>query len=268
MPKAKATEAIIALMAGNRGPDLKHPDYGISADVFLDGEFRIDLELTFKRDAKYCCPEPECHLATYLPRFWTALREHFAHAGIESTFPIVLRVKGVVEPGALLYRGNTSLPYPSNGFEYDEEYREDAVTPDVEGRTVPPGFMGIWVTHGHDGIKERETTYLNGRIEGRVTIFDSNGQKLREGTKVNGQWHGTLRQWNSEGVLIDSTDWDHGTGVYRIYYTSGILAFEQQIRNGLRHGLLRKWNGQGVLTVAAYYEDGQIIGFEGPGDPR
>ena len=74
----------------------------------------------------------------------------------------------------------------------------------------------------------REKTYVNGRVEGRVAEYGGRGKKIREFHIINGLRHGTMTQWNSAGEVIDSSEWDNGTGVHRIYDASGQLAWEQE----------------------------------------
>ena len=226
---------------------------------------------TFKKDSPYCDAEVDLHLGIFFPMFWLKLRKHLAAVGITPEFPILLQVKGVIEEGALIYHGHTTLSKPDAGFEYENEYSEDIHNYDPTTEPEPPpGFTGIW-TRFHpipDGTKSSETTYVDGRKEGRITSFAEDGRRLREGYKVNGQWHGTMSIWGENENLIDQSEWVNGTGTYRIFYCSGVLAVEQQFLHGKRHGVLRKWNEHGELTVTAYYEDGQLVRHEGLGDPR
>lgn len=91
---------------------------------------RIDVTLTFKRDSRYCCAEPGCHLGLSKESQWFRLRKHVEEAGIAIPFPMTIHVMGVVEEGALLdVLSQSGVMAASRGFDYEEEYREDAATP-------------------------------------------------------------------------------------------------------------------------------------------
>ena len=93
------TEVFSRLLSRN----LNRPDYGICASSPSDGASQVDLVLTFKSGAAYCCAEPGCHLPTFNPRFWERLRAQFQDAGYtEPSFPMTLRITGIVEDGAIL----------------------------------------------------------------------------------------------------------------------------------------------------------------------
>ena len=268
---ARVTKAFVAHVANNRGPDLKHPDYGISATISSETASRIDVVLTFKKNARYADADARDHFGTYYPRFWERLRQRLADVGIMPVFPMVLHIREVIEEGALLYHGHTTLPEPHPAHEHEDEYHEDADKDDTTPEPQPPpDFTGIWTRFhpGSDDAKCSETTYVDGRKEGRVTSFAADGRRTREGYKLNGQWHGTMSIWGEDEELLDQTEWVNGTGTYRIFYCSGVLASEHQFSNGKPHGIGRKWNGRGELTVTAYFEDGKLVRFEGLGDPR
>ncbi len=120
------TSAFVAYTATNRGPTpsdpdaRERPDYGLSAT--LDGA-AIELALTFRAGAAYCCGEWQCHFLLFPTRGWVKLRQALSAEGVEIAGRLELRVSVTVEPGALflLPRPSTKTPpglAPSKGYRY------------------------------------------------------------------------------------------------------------------------------------------------------
>jgi hypothetical protein len=120
------TPAFAAYTAGNRGPtpadpDVRErPDYGLSAA--LDGN-AIELALTFRAGAAYCCGEWQCHFMLFPTRRWDTLRRVLSAAGVEVAGRLELRVEVTIEEGALFLRPRRSAAdpprlAPSKGHRY------------------------------------------------------------------------------------------------------------------------------------------------------
>ena len=252
------TRAFTAYLSGNKGPDGEPAEYGISAEGDESSNI-INLTLVFKPGIRYCCSEWDCHLGTCRPGGWDALRRVLLAAGIAITSNIELRLKVVVEEGAFLFMTWETVP---GRREYEHTVREG----EKQGFRVPdrpPNYSGIWTRYGPDGRIMSEASYLNGRLHGRHTSYGGMGQKHRESYHGQRAAHGTATQWNSKGEIIDVSEWDHGTGTFRIFYSSGQLCSEHQQRSGKSHGVTRYWNGKGVLICTEYYEDGRLVRQEG-----
>lgn len=130
-------------------------------------------------------------------------------------------------------------------------------------RIPPDGFTGTWVHRLPDGSR-RETDYLDGVPSGHVRIYGWKGQLHREAGVHDGQWHGQMKVWSSEGDLLDTSEFDHGTGVYRIFYSSGKLAWEIQLDSGQRHGTTKRWDGRGRLVLVQHYRHGELVSEDVP----
>lgn len=93
-------------LARNRGPvpgdpDARQPpDYGVSAS--LDGGF-IELALTFRAGAAYCCSEWGCHLSASDNELWEWLRRELSARGAVAPPRLELHLTVVVETGALFF---------------------------------------------------------------------------------------------------------------------------------------------------------------------
>jgi antitoxin component YwqK of YwqJK toxin-antitoxin module len=137
-------------------------------------------------------------------------------------------------------------------------------------------FTGLWVQRSEIDGSRCETEYVAGRPNGRFRVYLHNGVVQREGFKVDGLYHGELITRNNRGEVLDVSRFEHGTGVYRIFMTSGQLAWEISIRAGKRHGPTKRFNWRGELVRVEEYRDGELsatIEYGGdsevvPGDPE
>jgi hypothetical protein len=250
--------AFAAYLGRNIGPEGEKADYSVSVEGDESSGI-IKLLLVFKRGVRYCCTEWGCHIGVARPGGWEKLRRFLSESGVAIGPRIELQLKVVVEEGAF------EACIPSNdarASEHEETIREG----EQHGwrpAEPPPDFTGTWIGYGPDGQKLSEKSYLNGQINGKVTLYDGAGHKRREFAVVDGKFHGTMTQWNASGKIIDSSAWENGTGIYRIYCSSGQLSSEHQKRLGKAHGVTRYWDGSGKLTCTEYYEDGQLLRREG-----
>jgi hypothetical protein len=100
------TLVLSELLARNQGPDplnpdrRQPPDYGVSASLEED---TLDVVLTFRSGAAYCCYEPGCHLGLFDGKRWDVLHEALATHGIDAPSRLKLRLTGVVEEGAVFF---------------------------------------------------------------------------------------------------------------------------------------------------------------------
>jgi hypothetical protein len=106
------SKTFVALLAGNRGPDLNGSEgrrvYGITATLAADS---IDLVLTFRRPNGYCCMEWGCHLGLHDGERWLGLRQALLADGISAPDQLRLWLRCIVEEGAMFY--DFSRPDPN-----------------------------------------------------------------------------------------------------------------------------------------------------------
>lgn len=113
------TTVFAGYFASNLGPvpgdpDVRRPpDYGLSAG--LDGA-GVELVLTFRAGAAYCCYQLGCHL-TIDEDWWEWLRCELAARRVEAPPQLELHVTVVVEAGALFF--DFRRPDRSRRFCYD-----------------------------------------------------------------------------------------------------------------------------------------------------
>ncbi len=124
-----------AYLSANKGPAADDPaarvrlDYGIVAT--LTGGL-LEVRLTFRRGAAYCCFEPGCHLGLFAGRRWNPLRRHFASAGFAAPGRLELRLTGVVEAGALTFGGRRLTQSRPGVYELEPSAAYDYQTTEEE----------------------------------------------------------------------------------------------------------------------------------------
>jgi antitoxin component YwqK of YwqJK toxin-antitoxin module len=123
----------------------------------------------------------------------------------------------------------------------------------------PSDFTGLWVENREIDGSRREVEYVAGKPNGRFRVYLRNGVVQREGFMVDGLYHGELVTRDDRGEVLDVSRFEHGTGVYRIFMTSGQLAWEISIRSGRRHGPTKRFNWRGELVRVEDYRDGDRV---------
>jgi antitoxin component YwqK of YwqJK toxin-antitoxin module len=112
----------------------------------------------------------------------------------------------------------------------------------------PDNFTGLWIErHGVNARTEQQ--YVGGIANGAYRSILENDVVHREGFKKDGLWHGTVIVRNSEGEILDKTEFVEGTGVYRIFNSAGQITDEVPLVPGKPHGVVRCWrSGKLVMT--------------------
>ena len=96
---------------------------------------------------------------------------------------------------------------------------------------------GKWETYRYNKLYEKRN-YKNGKLDGNVITYDSDGKIVKEFTSSNGKRNGR----------------------YTTYFTNGQLQKEQEYKDGKEHGYLRTYDKDGVIRQDCYYEDGKRHG--------
>ncbi len=125
----------------------------------------------------------------------------------------------------------------------------------MSDKQPPPNYTGLW-TINRPGGSRIEIGYVNGIPNGVYRYWHEFGTCLRDGFKKNGQWHGTLVTRSADGTVLDVSEFDEGTGVYRIFNSNHQLTDEVPLLRGKPHGVVRCWC-LGKLVVTMYYDNGQ-----------
>ena len=116
---------------------------------------------------------------------------------------------GVALPLArFMFFHTLAYPYPPSG---------DVFLPENQ---PPDNFTGLWVIR-YPGSARCEREYVNGSADGSYRYVLNNGVCTRESSLKNGQWHGTMIIRSSEGTVLDASEFDEGSGVYRLFSSDG-----------------------------------------------
>jgi hypothetical protein len=139
---ADVTAAIADLLARNSGPDpvdpdsRRSPDYGIAAS--LDGS-TLDVVLTFRKGAAYCCMEPACHLALARCEGWEPLRSAMSALDVVLPARLLLRLTCVVEDGALFFDFSRPDPTRCGWYAFKPAVSQKFHVTANEGNSSPNG---------------------------------------------------------------------------------------------------------------------------------
>jgi antitoxin component YwqK of YwqJK toxin-antitoxin module len=99
---------------------------------------------------------------------------------------------------------------------------------------------------------------VDGVRNGCYRSWNADGVCLREGSYRNGLRDGALITRKSDGTVLDASEFNEGTGTYRIFNASGQLTDEFPLRDGKLHGAATTWRG-GKVAAIRHYVDGQCV---------
>ncbi len=115
-------------------------------------------------------------------------------------------------------------------------------------RLSPPRhYSGTWYDY-----------YPNGRLRNAAGYRD-------------GERHGTRREWDHRGELIDTDYYEEGFWYpeaveasvdYNFSWASGALEIEGQYKNGRRHGRFVYIDGEGAVPRVRWYLEGRVVDRE------
>ena len=137
------TPVFTAYFARNRGPAANDPtqhvppNYGVSAR--LDGSL-VELDLTFRAGAGYCCYEWGCHLGMVQGKRWEWLRRELTARGLALPELLELRMSVTVEAGALFFDYDRPLPEHRGRYALSasKAVRYQAVVAEVDSKEAEP----------------------------------------------------------------------------------------------------------------------------------
>lgn len=144
----------------------------------------------------------------------------------------------------LIYHDNGATAYTVNLVNGQETgtitgYAEDGKK-DFEGTYTDGKKTGTHTNYDREGKEVNKYVYTEGEPNGPFTTWHPNGKVEREGQMIKGRNTGTVKTWAVDGTLISEINYDdrgkwHGT--YREYDTDGKPHTEQE----WNHGVLMKY---------------------------
>ncbi len=120
----------------------------------------------------------------------------------------------------------------------------------VTGAFVGRKRVGKWMYYYKKETIFSEEFYVDGKLEGKVTIyFKTNGKKAEESEYKKGLLHGASKKYSDKEVLIEEVLYENGlaNGLAKYYELSGNVKERGVYKDGKRVG---KWE---------FYLDGEIV---------
>lgn len=119
-----------------------------------------------------------------------------------------------------------------------------------KGKMKGKNREGIWLYYFPDGKKIiSEENYINGKLDGVLKNYYTNGKPTEETYYSQGKKHGTSKVYTEDGILIEDVSYEYGklNGEGKYYDMKGNIKEKGNYKNGKRDG---KWE---------FYMDGEIV---------
>ncbi len=112
-----------------------------------------------------------------------------------------------------------------------------------------------------NGKKSIETTYTNGDLNGKRTMYYANGNLMDETGFYYDSQHGESKSWFSNGKLKSRAQFDYGQeqGLSENFYETGKKRSEKMYVNGELHGWSRYYDPNGKIIQSVFYYNGLPI---------
>lgn len=132
-------------------------------------------------------------------------------------------------------------------------------------------FVIVVVAACHDGSQKSywengklksELHYVDGRLNGICTWYDSNGQKQTQASYVDDTLEGQYMRWHQNGQLAEERWYKKGVqdSVCMIYSEAGSLSSKDYYSCGKLNGESKKWYDNGQVFQEGQYVDGMMDG--------
>jgi uncharacterized protein len=138
------------------------------------------------------------------------------------------------------------------GFEYDKKgtiisisrYRnnEIIVQENINRLNDNGNKEGVWKVFYGDGILKKEETYLGGKLNGYIKLYNEEG-KLVESIK-----------YNNGRVSLNTNDFDSNIEIREEFDNNENLSFSGSFKNNIPFGVHRYFNGNGRVKSAKTYD--------------
>lgn len=131
-----------------------------------------------------------------------------------------------------------------------------------ETYTYNKGILTHYVAFHDNGQLKSEINYVNGRIHGVVTDYDSQGKVISTKQYSNGLLNGEATFINYQGYTTTSM-YENGklNGGYKEVYSDGSLATEGAYKDEKKTGLWLQYEKNGDLKEKSEYKNGKYYGL-------
>ena len=122
---------------------------------------------------------------------------------------------------------------------------------------------GKWTWVHSNGGLEGEVFYVNGKEEGEIVVYNSEGIKTSTTTKKDGLFEGPYITYYDNGVheMESTMKEDKIEGSYKKFYTSGQLKEEGFVKKGKLNGPVKGYYVGGQLQYTMNYTNGEADGM-------
>ncbi|MDB2321641.1 SH3 domain-containing protein [Flavobacteriaceae bacterium] len=116
-----------------------------------------------------------------------------------------------------------------------------------------------------NGAVHMELEYKDGSrdiLNGPFKEYFEDGKIKTEGFYENNKWHGLIKDYNSDGLLIAEAMMRNGieNGEDISYHNNGNLKQKATKENGILNGLVEVYNEDGILSMDQVYKNGEATG--------
>ena len=121
---------------------------------------------------------------------------------------------------------------------------------------------GKWVWHHSNGELQEENTFVNGELNGLVTMFRKEGTKSYHTIFKDDKVDGDKEYFEIPGYryALDETNENTKEGWMIYYYPNGQKSYEVKYKNGEKEGVLKRYFENGVLKLEENYKADELQG--------
>lgn len=96
----------------------------------------------------------------------------------------------------------------------------------------------------------------------KITVLYEDGTPREEYVMINGQLEGTFKLWNTNGNLLEESQYDNNVlnGIQKNFYANGNIKNEITYVNGQKNGLTKNWYQDGRPSSEVEYKDNKNVG--------
>jgi len=122
---------------------------------------------------------------------------------------------------------------------------------------------GRWTIWFDNGRRSSEGTYKDGKEDGLFTEWYENGKKEIEITIKDGEIDGLMTQWYKNGQKLSERTYKNGKedGLYTQWFENGQKEYEKTFKNGEIDGLETTWSENGKKKTEVTFKNGEINGL-------
>lgn len=118
---------------------------------------------------------------------------------------------------------------------------------------------GIQTDWGRTGKKVKEETFKKDTLNGVSRVFHANQAIKIEGNYLDGKFDGRWIYWDESGNVTGEGIFTEGNGTMRTWNSWGVLMFVTEYRNNMKNGKEIAYNEKGEIIREMIYVDDEMI---------